>query len=61
MNNFERLKQLSPLDVAYLLCIDNVGDCRGCCTVCARHYQNNCDDECIKGVHEWLLSESEEE
>lgn len=57
MKNIDKLKELSSTDLAYLLCIDNVGDCRGCCAVCQRHKQGNCDDSCIKGVEEWLESE----
>lgn len=57
MNNFERLKQLSIEDFAYAVCIDNEGENRGCCPLCKRHFQNNCDDRCIKGVIDYLQEE----
>lgn len=61
MKNIDKLKELNSSDLAYLLCIDNEGDCRGCCPICKRFEQDNCDDRCVSGVAEWLESESEDD
>ncbi len=61
MNNYEKIKQLSPTDFAYFVCIDNEGNDRSCCPLCKRFYQDNCDDRCVNGVSEWLQEESEKE
>lgn len=57
MKNLEKLKQLNSNDFAFAVCIDNVGDCRGCCPICKRFYENNCDDRCVLGVVDYLESE----
>ena len=58
MRNFEMIKTLSPENFAYMVCIDKDGEQRGCCTLCQRFFQDNCDDRCVVGVTEWLLAES---
>lgn len=60
MNNYEKIKQLSITDFAYIVCFDNDGNNRGCCPLCKRYFQKNCDDRCVIGVIEWLESEVEE-
>lgn len=57
MKNIDKIKQLNATDLAYMVCIDNDGECRGCCSICQRFKENNCDDRCIQGVFEWLESE----
>ena len=62
MKNINKLKELTSTDIAYLVCIiDNVGDCRGCCAICQRHKENNCDDRCVTGVYDWLESEANDD
>ena len=57
MKNREKLKSLNNSDLAYFLCIDDEGNCRGCCSICQRYYEENCDDRCVTGVNEWLENE----
>ena len=60
MNKFEALKELSAVDFAYAVSVDNVGDVRGVCAICQRHHDGDCDDRCISGVVEYLESEVEQ-
>ncbi|MBO5870376.1 MAG: hypothetical protein J6Q89_06460 [Clostridia bacterium] len=60
MNKFEALKELSAVDFAYAVSVDNVGDVRGVCAICQRHIDGDCDDRCISGVVEYLESEVEQ-
>ncbi len=57
MNRFDILKSLSIEDFAYVVAIDNDGECRGACAICQRHIEDNCDDNCISGIIEYLKSE----
>lgn len=61
MNNYDKIKQLNPTDFAFFVCIDNEGEQRGCCTLCQRFYDDNCDDRCVTGVAEWLERENKDE
>ena len=57
---FNLLKQLPTRDFAYAVAVDNVGDCRGVCAICKRHYDGDCDDKCVSGIIEYLESEVKE-
>lgn len=57
---FDLLKELNVEDFAYAVAIDSVGDCRGVCPICQRHYDGNCDDECVNGIIEYLECEVDE-
>jgi|GEM_PF-6556630 len=54
---FDLLKQLPTRDFAYAVAVDNVGDCRGVCPICQRHFDGNCDDRCVDGIVEYLEKE----
>ena len=55
MNNFERIKQMTPLELAQVLVFDEEGLERASCSVCAN--TNNCNDNCYEGVLHWLTKE----
>ena len=55
MNNFERIKQMTPLELAQVLVFDEEGNERASCSVCAN--TNNCNDNCYEGVLHWLTKE----
>ena len=52
--NFDLLKTLSTRDFAQAVAVDNVGDCRGVCPICQRHFDGDCDDKCVSGIVEYL-------
>ncbi len=54
MNRWEAMKELSVDAAAQALVFDDEGFERGCCPVCQRTLENNCNDECFRGVKEYL-------
>jgi hypothetical protein len=57
MKNIDRLKQMDSQELANTIVIDSEGHFRSPCGICKAY--PNCDDNCIKGVFDYLESESE--
>lgn len=54
MNRWEAMKALPIGTVAQAIVFDNEGNERGCCPICQRYIEENCDDQCkICGVSEF--------
>ena len=54
--NYDKFRELSPYDMAQFLSVDTDGNERSVCSVCAIY--DDCDDDCLKGVIDWLKYET---
>ena len=52
MRNYDRLKQMSPRELAGA--IMNIAE--NCCIACPRERERRCNEDCESGLMEWLLS-----
>lgn len=52
MRNFDRLKQMSPRELACVIL--NIAE--NLCIACPRERERRCNEDCESGLMEWMLS-----